>query len=93
MRLFTIGCLKNLLLTALCVPLLLQAQILPQEILMIKKSGFFSFELETTVYKPVGDGPFPLVVINHGKAAGDPKFQNRSTYPLAARYFLPPSLT
>jgi dienelactone hydrolase len=61
---------------------------LPEEVSMIKKSGLFSLELETTFFKPEGNGPFPLVVINHGKAAGDPKFQGRSSYPRAARYFL-----
>jgi dienelactone hydrolase len=88
MRLLKVVYLKAFFLATFCFPWLLNAQELPQEILMVKKSGFFSFELETTVYKPSGDGPFPLVVINHGKAAGDPKFQNRSSYPLAARYFL-----
>ena len=27
--------------------------------------------LETTLFKPPGDGPFPLVIINHGKSPGD----------------------
>lgn len=59
-----------------------------EEIVMIKKPGFFTLELEVTLFKPPGDGPFPLVVINHGKAAGDPRFQKRATYPQATRFFL-----
>jgi len=42
-------------------------------------------ELETTVFRPNGRGPFPLVLINHGKAPGDPKFQARARYVVAAR--------
>lgn len=38
--------------------------------------------LETTIFKPSGGGPFPLVVFNHGKERGDPRAQERSR-PLA----------
>lgn len=44
--------------------------------------------LETTIFKPSGNGPFPLVVFNHGKERGDPRAQERSR-PLAfAREFV-----
>ncbi|RKP58743.1 dienelactone hydrolase family protein [Pararobbsia silviterrae] len=44
--------------------------------------------LETTIFKPDGPGPFPLVVFNHGRDAGDPRMQPRSR-PLAfAREFV-----
>ena len=40
----------------------------PEEIIFIDKPAFMgSVQLETTVYKPPGMGPFPLVIINHGK--------------------------
>lgn len=62
---------------------------LNESVLTITKKGtLFSFELETTLYKPDGEGPFPVVVINHGKAAGDPRFQGRYRPAQAARYFL-----
>jgi dienelactone hydrolase len=61
---------------------------LPEEVVMIKKPGLFTLELETTIFKPPGSGPFPLVVINHGKEGGDPRFQGRSKYPAATRFFL-----
>jgi dienelactone hydrolase len=62
---------------------------LNEQVLMVpKKTGLFSIELETTIYKPDGDGPFPIVVINHGKAAGDSRFQARSRPGSAARYFM-----
>ena len=53
-----------------------------------KKAGPITFELETTIYKPDGDGPFPIALINHGKSFGDPRFQKRYRPAVAARYFL-----
>ena len=56
---------------------------------MVKKQGgLFNFELETTVFKPPGAGPFPVVIINHGKSAGNPKFQNRARNVWTAREFV-----
>ncbi|PTB21373.1 hypothetical protein C9I57_06855 [Trinickia symbiotica] len=47
-----------------------------------------STTLETTIFKPNGPGPFPMIVFNHGKMAGDPRAQARSR-PLAfAREFV-----
>ena len=54
----------------------------------IPKKGLFTIDLETTIYKPDGDGPFPIAVINHGKSPGDSKFQGRYRPAVAARYFL-----
>src|ERR1035437_6369919 len=45
-------------------------------------------KLETTIFKPDGDGPFPLVVINHGKASGKPRFQGRARYSVASAEFV-----
>jgi dienelactone hydrolase len=43
--------------------------------------------LETTVYKPDGPGPFPMIVFNHGKIKGDPHRQARSEpLPLAREF-------
>jgi dienelactone hydrolase len=62
---------------------------LNEEVVMIPKPGFlFTAQLETTLFKPDGDGPFPIVVINHGKARGDPRFQERSRPLRGARFFL-----
>lgn len=62
---------------------------LNEQVLKIPKStGLFTLHLETTLYKPPGDGLFPLVVINHGKSPGDPRFQGRYRPSLAARFFL-----
>lgn len=62
---------------------------LREQVVMVPKgSGLFSTELETTIYRPPGDGPFPVVIINHGKASGDPKFQARARYEVAAGEFV-----
>ncbi|QCX50414.1 dienelactone hydrolase family protein [Ralstonia pseudosolanacearum] len=45
-----------------------------------KPAGIFTIRLETTIFKPAGDGPFPLIVLNHGKAQGKPAFQDRARY-------------
>ena len=37
-------------------------------------------KLKTTVMRPDGAGPFPLIVMNHGKAFGNPYFQSRSRF-------------
>ena len=36
--------------------------------------------LETTVFQPDGAGPFPLIVINHGKDPGRPSLQSRDRF-------------
>jgi dienelactone hydrolase len=58
---------------------------LREEVVTVKKSGLFTLELETTYFRPPGDGPFPLVIINHGKAPGDTRFQGRARYLAASR--------
>lgn len=62
--------------------------LLNENVLLIPKKGLFTIELETTLYKPDGEGPFPVAVINHGKASGDTRFQGRSRPGGAAQYFL-----
>ncbi len=59
-----------------------------EAVIRIPKPGLFSVELETTIYKPDGAGPFPIALINHGKALGDPRFQSRYQPILAVRYFM-----
>jgi dienelactone hydrolase len=51
-------------------------------------SGREQVELETTVFKPPGAGPFPLVVMNHGKALGNPHNQSRDRFVALSREFV-----
>jgi dienelactone hydrolase len=66
----------------------LNAELGEQIVTVPKKVLIGSVDLETTLYKPAGDGPFPLVVINHGKAMGDSRFQGRMRHARAARFFM-----
>lgn len=44
--------------------------------------------LETTLFRPPGTGPFPLLVINHGKQAGQPALQQRDRFLYMAATFV-----
>ncbi|MBA1363408.1 dienelactone hydrolase family protein [Burkholderia gladioli] len=50
--------------------------------------GNGAIELQTTVFKPPGPGPFPLVVLNHGKNPGDARRQPRSRHLRVAAQFV-----
>jgi dienelactone hydrolase len=47
-----------------------------------------SGKLETTIYTPTGKGPFPLLILNHGKALGDPHAQPRDRFQVISREFV-----
>jgi dienelactone hydrolase len=57
-----------------------------EEVMMLPYD--WSWKLETTVYKPEGSGPFPLVIMNHGKSYGDAREQKRYRPIAAAREFV-----
>ncbi len=69
-----------------------QAQVpvanLGESIVTIKSNRLFAVNLETTVFKPEGDGPFPVVIINHGKNFGNNRLQGRERAIVATRQFL-----
>ena len=44
--------------------------------------------LETTLFRPNGPGPFPLLIINHGKNAGPPSGQPRERFVVMAAAFV-----
>jgi dienelactone hydrolase len=43
---------------------------------------------ETTIYKPPGEGPFPLLLMNHGKERGNPSAQKRDRFLAMGREFV-----
>lgn len=45
-------------------------------------------KLETTIFMPPGEGPFPLLVLNHGKSLGDPRSQERARFLAISREFV-----
>ena len=78
------GVLAALACIAGCVPSLAQAapqaQTVEQVVMVPKIGAETTVDLETTIFRPPGDGPFPLVVINHGKSPGKPAFQGRARF-------------
>lgn len=54
----------------------------------IKNNRLFPVDLETTIFKPEGEGPFPVVIINHGKSLGNNRLQGRERAIVATRQFL-----
>jgi dienelactone hydrolase len=51
---------------------------LGESIVFVKNENKWGIDLETTLFKPDGAGPFPVAVINHGKApGGSNRFQPR----------------
>ena len=46
------------------------------------------FQFETTIFKPPGSGPFPLLLMNHGKEIGDPHKQKRDRFLAISREFV-----
>ena len=59
-----------------------------EQVIYIDKPGRGDVKLETTLFLPPGDGPFPLVIVNHGKSLGDTHLQPRVRFLLAARELL-----
>jgi dienelactone hydrolase len=59
-----------------------------EEVVRVPLNVSSNIQLETTVYKPQGEGPFPLVVMNHGKAFSAPATQMRARYPVLSREFV-----
>lgn len=45
-------------------------------------------QFETTIYKPAGEGPFPLLLMNHGKERGNPNLQKRDRFLALSREFV-----
>jgi dienelactone hydrolase len=85
--------------TSLCVlvvwmacasPVLAQAlnDRLGEQVVTIPSSGLTQSSLEMTLFKPEGPGPFPVVVINHGRAQGPSQLQPRYRPLVATREFL-----
>jgi len=52
-----------------------------EQVVMVPKVGAEdTVDIETTIFRPPGEGRRPLVVINHGKSPGKPAFQRRARF-------------
>jgi dienelactone hydrolase len=64
-------------------------QALHEQVMMIPVATDHGMvQLETTIFQPPGSGPFPLLVMNHGKALGDPRRQQRDRFLVISREFV-----
>lgn len=45
-------------------------------------------QFQTTIFKPAGEGPFPLLLMNHGKDRGEPHGQSRDRFLAMSREFV-----
>jgi dienelactone hydrolase len=61
---------------------------LNEQVIMIPAGIDGRAALETTLFRPNGPGPFPLLVINHGKQPGDPQLQKRERFIYMATAFV-----
>jgi dienelactone hydrolase len=66
----------------------LNAALNEQVVMVPGVSGAENVQLETTIFKPPGEGPFPLLIMNHGKALGDPHSQERDRFLVISREFV-----
>lgn len=67
---------------------LIEATLDEQVIMAPARSGNVDIELETTIFKPPGNGPFPLIVMNHGKEKGNPQYQKRDRFLVLSKEFV-----
>lgn len=61
---------------------------LNEHIILIPAGDAGRAMMETTVFQPNGAGPFPLLIINHGKDAGSPSHQSRDRFIFMATAFV-----
>lgn len=67
---------------------LTEARFAEQSMMLPIGTASGTVELETTVYRPPGDGPFPILIMNHGKARGNPREQERDRFVAISREFV-----
>jgi dienelactone hydrolase len=92
-KLSLVICTMALVLNALCTvgmaqTVKLDSKLNERVVMVPVGSGLFSVKLETTIFTPAGEGPFPILIMNHGKAPGIPSFQPRARYPVISREFV-----
>ncbi|OBV39702.1 Dienelactone hydrolase [Janthinobacterium psychrotolerans] len=76
------------------LPMLVHASPLPldaglrEEVIMLASGDGGHESLETTVFRPPGAGPFPLLLMNHGKQPGPARRQPRERFIYMATEFV-----
>ncbi|HEX2531499.1 MAG TPA: CocE/NonD family hydrolase, partial [Burkholderiaceae bacterium] len=72
----------------LATPVMVDADMNEQVVMVPAVSGSESILLETTIFKPSGPGPFPVLLMNHGKSLGNPRTQKRDRFIAVSREFV-----
>jgi len=67
---------------------LIDAQFTEQLFMLPLPGSKSGIELETTLYRPPGPGPFPVLIMNHGKTRGNPRKQERDRFIAISREFV-----
>ena len=73
---------------ALAQPVVPVDPALGESVVFVRSARLLPIDLETTVFRPPGEGPHPVAVINHGKDSGNNRMQPRARYLPAVREFL-----
>lgn len=87
----TLTCAVAVLLGAAAVPsamAMTEGRFTEQLVRLPVRTPAGNVELETTLYLPPGEGPFPVLVMNHGKARGNPHDQERDRFVAISREFV-----
>jgi dienelactone hydrolase len=82
---FTFSCVTQ---AAVTMPVALDPTVNEQVVMLPVYEKGQSFQFETTIFKPPGDGPFPLLLMNHGKDRGDSHKQPRDRFLAMSREFV-----
>ncbi len=59
-----------------------------QIVMLPVTSGGSKLQFQTTIFRPPGEGPFPLLLMNHGKERGNPSLQKRDRFLAMSREFV-----
>ncbi|MDB5846474.1 MAG: hypothetical protein JWP29_226 [Rhodoferax sp.] len=62
--------------------------VLGERVEFIRNNKLLPVNLQVTIFQPVGTGPFPVVVLNHGRDLGNNRLQSRNRTLHATREFL-----
>lgn len=72
----------------LASPVVLDPTVNEQVVMLPVTENGKSFQFQTTIFKPPGNGPFPLLVMNHGKERGNTHNQSRDRFLAMSREFV-----
>ncbi len=73
---------------AATTPLVLDPTVNEQVVMLPVTTNGQSFQFQTTIFRPPGQGPFPLLLMNHGKDRGNSHQQARDRFLAMSREFV-----